>query len=97
MCSFQVKCWSTCRPTPKNLVELTLVIGIPLMDNLNESSKGPIFLWDLNSMKFVLSRLRVSLLAENQSAASVSSVFMTSVRVCKELREKKRWCRLQIK
>ena len=46
------------------------------MDNLNESSEGPIFLWELNSMKFVLSTLRVGLLAENQSATRVSSVYI---------------------
>src|ERR1700733_318187 len=88
MCSFQDRCWSTW--TPKNLVEATLVIGVPFIDNISDSSRGLIFLCDLNNIKLVLSRLRVSLLTVNHSATSDSSVFIIWVRVSSELCEKKK-------
>ena len=57
ICSFHVKCWSTW--TPRNLVDLTWVIGTSLISNL-KPSPGITFLCDLNRMKFVFSKLSLS-------------------------------------
>src|SRR6218665_3740474 len=73
ICSFQVKCWSTY--IPRNFVVVTWVMGTPFIMSDIWLVKGILFLCNLKIIKFVFSKLRVSLFAQNQSATSKNSSF----------------------
>src|SRR6218665_3827546 len=85
MCSFQVKCWSTY--IPRNLVVITCAIGTPFITSDICLAKGILFLCDLKIMKFVFSKLRVSLFAQNQSATSDNFSFTVLNRESNDLWE----------